>query len=529
VTWDRATSPDELVKAVDALDQRRVRDLCAALVIHLGHDETPYPVRQARRILRTLRGKRYFRDLREVADAFLQAGATDATIRRQYAQALLDQGILTAAVAVLEDLLADPGGSASERGEARGLLGRAYKQMYLRTSPTPGARGRLIVERAMAEYRRVYEETGSVWHGINVVALLHRARHDGLDLPGDPRALAQQILDSIDEFGPAASTWDHGTAVEACLALGDAKEVLARLDAYLDQRPGPFEIASLLRQVREVWGLDVTTPPGTHVIPLLHAALLLRRKGADISVGPDEMATLDHVDDEFERVLGTERFESLRWYRTGLERCRAVARVEDALENGQGTGFLVDGPALHPSFPPVVLVTNAHVLATDAQAALRPDEARITFRALDTDNGPFHVTRVLWTSPPHELDTTVVELDNTPRQSTRCPLAAHRPLLDVDPPPRAYVIGHPGGTEQPMFSLRDNRLLDHDDALLHYRTPTEHGSSGSPVFNRLWEVIALHHKGGKTMRRLNGTPGTYPANEGVWLDRIKQEIAAALD
>jgi V8-like Glu-specific endopeptidase len=57
---------------------------------------------------------------------------------------------------------------------------------------------------------------------------------------------------------------------------------------------------------------------------------------------------------------------------------------------------------------------------------------------------------------------------------------------------------------------------------VHYRAPTEGGSSGSPVFNsRLWQVIALHHKGGKIgMPRLNGKPGSYGANEGVSMQSI---------
>ena len=61
---------------------------------------------------------------------------------------------------------------------------------------------------------------------------------------------------------------------------------------------------------------------------------------------------------------------------------------------------------------------------------------------------------------------------------------------------------------------------------LHYRAPTEGGSSGSPVFNsRLWQVIALHHKGGKIgMPKVNGKEGTYAANEGVSI----QSIAAAM-
>ena len=43
------------------------------------------------------------------------------------------------------------------------------------------------------------------------------------------------------------------------------------------------------------------------------------------------------------------------------------------------------------------------------------------------------------------------------------------------------------------------------------------------------EAIALHHKGRTDMRRLHGRQGTYPANEGIWIERIKQQIAADLE
>jgi hypothetical protein len=42
------------------------------------------------------------------------------------------------------------------------------------------------------------------------------------------------------------------------------------------------------------------------------------------------------------------------------------------------------------------------------------------------------------------------------------------------------------------------------------------------VFNsRLWQVIGLHHMGGKLgVRRLNGKEGSYGANEGIALQSI---------
>ncbi|WP_306747835.1 tetratricopeptide repeat-containing protein [Saccharothrix yanglingensis] len=205
MTWDRRTSVVELFRAVDALDRPRVEALCADLVEDLRVDERPYPLDQAHRVLGELRRKRYLEPLRRVADALIQAGRSDPTIRRHYAQALLDQGVLTAAVAVLERLLEDVASSPYEATEARGLLGRAYKQMYVTTAPTAPERRRRFLELAVEHYRGVYDQAGLARHGINLVALLVRAREDGVDLPGDPLLIARNVLAAATGLGHAAA------------------------------------------------------------------------------------------------------------------------------------------------------------------------------------------------------------------------------------------------------------------------------------------------------------------------------------
>ena len=65
--------------------------------------------------------------------------------------------------------------------------------------------------------------------------------------------------------------------------------------------------------------------------------------------------------------------------------------------------------------------------------------------------------------------------------------------------------------------------------LLQYRAPTQPGSSGSPVFaGQGWRVIGLHCRGGKEMRKLNGQSGLHEANEGVWIQSIRQNMAKSM-
>jgi hypothetical protein len=45
------------------------------------------------------------------------------------------------------------------------------------------------------------------------------------------------------------------------------------------------------------------------------------------------------------------------------------------------------------------------------------------------------------------------------------------------------------------------------------------------VFNGGWELVALHHAGSATMKRIHGA-GTYEANEGIWIQAIRKQVSA---
>jgi endonuclease G len=63
-----------------------------------------------------------------------------------------------------------------------------------------------------------------------------------------------------------------------------------------------------------------------------------------------------------------------------------------------------------------------------------------------------------------------------------------------DPGEYLTIIQHPGGQTK-QVCVRENKLLKYGGDFVWYMTDTTAGSSGSPAFNRFWQVIALHHSG----------------------------------
>ena len=484
-------------------------------------------------VLDLLRKSRRYDALMEVADAALAGRQDVAGVWRRYAQALVDRDRTAVALAVYTRVSEDPNASDDDRIEATGGIGRCYKQLFL-TTPDSDRRVHYLL-RALDVYWGSHKVGPQlIWHGINAAALLARAGRDGITVSGTSdaasaaRDIAEQVLETVDQH-PQSQQWTKATACEASVALGHYDDAVQRGEAFVeDPDTDAFAIASLLRQLLEVWELNTSTPLGNALLPILRSALL-QREGGDVvlatrDVGAARLDGLAAADARLEKVLGVERYRSLTWYRNGLLRCRAVARIENLNEDGIGTGFLVKGADLHGSLPEWVLVTNGHVIPE----GLDPRNAVVAFHGLDSDAlGPnrFRVLKRWWYEPSSspQLDTTVLELDGYPQRVEPIPLAPQLP--ELTPSTRAYVIGHPRGLQQPQFSLQDNLVLDHDDTRLHYRSPTEGGSSGSPVFDNQWQLIGLHHAGGFAMPRLNGEGGTYAANEALIIGAIRNAMA----
>jgi V8-like Glu-specific endopeptidase len=148
-----------------------------------------------------------------------------------------------------------------------------------------------------------------------------------------------------------------------------------------------------------------------------------------------------------------------------------------------GTGFLI---------APDVVLSNHHVLVAEG----RPSEAVVW---LDYENTPAGTER------PHteiqglvdsvvgeqEADWAILKLER-PVSSAYEPLSLF-PSAPAKAGDRCYIVQHPGGGPK-QLGLHKNLVRFADDSVVQYFTDTMAGSSGSPVFNQRWEVVALHHR-----------------------------------
>ncbi|HEY9063852.1 MAG TPA: serine protease [Burkholderiaceae bacterium] len=563
------TRDDQPREAPEEAHRARALELIASLRTGASADT----VDEARGLLRQLRNLRAFELLCRLAEQLSRIDATDATTRRLYAQGLIETGAATAAVDVLKQLLARLPSEHAEWTEAWGLLGRAHKQIFFDAGQfTPSVGSRIALAAAADAYRQPYEaDPRRTWHGVNLLALVSRARREGwLEIAPDlePGALAARLESTLLAL-PAASRdeWYLPTLAEvvldASLATGDLDRIENLLRDFL-QAPDvqAFQVASTLRQFVEVWALDRLAPgmPGialtaqalerARALVAVLRARLLQLPGGQVelpagSLGtPNEQAVTAPSRGQLEAILGQDAAKTFAWWCAGVEAARSVAVVRQRLGQRLGTGFLVSAADFGiGTEQDLLFLTNHHVVNPQgAVPGIRPQDAEMIFEAVDLHQC-YGVESLVWTSGVEEHDATLLRLKSLPAGVSPLRLRTELPPLPAAGDagaPRVYIIGYPGGRELSV-SLQDNELLDHEGppsgkpqipavCRVHYRAPTEGGNSGSPVFDGAgWNVIALHHRGGKLgMPRLNGVDGTYAANEGLAMATLIPAVRAAL-
>jgi Trypsin-like peptidase domain/Effector-associated domain 1 len=216
------------------------------------------------------------------------------------------------------------------------------------------------------------------------------------------------------------------------------------------------------------------------------------RAGADIS--------------NLEKLMGKEStLLPISFLEVGRVKARSVARVK--VKDWSGSGFLtVDN----------LLVTNHHVLQ-------------------DADTARTATLQFNFQKTPEGLDEEIVELGLDPDAGfatskeddwTLCRVrgdanatwgAIEMTPTEVKVGDRAIIVQHPGGGPK-QIAFYHNLVAFADDRRVQYLTDTLGGSSGAPVFDNGWRLMAVHHSGGDIPEP--GTKIQVFRNEGIHVNRI---------
>lgn len=512
-------------------------------------DDTPG---EAKKLIGELRDWRQFELLVELAKVYNANAPYDAEIATWLAQGLIELGKTEDARVLLVDIAAKALATPPRAYiEAKGLLGRSWKQTFFDAPDKSSDYAKEAISHSLAEYKACYdaEPGGSAWAAGNLLALSDFAGRRGLAAAADiePRALALKVLTALDATPIGKrDNWYHASRAEAYLAMGDLDAVEMHIGAYVrDTRTTAFELGSTLRQFTELWQLDQQGERSHGIVEALRAALLAK-EGGRLEMSSDQVRqSLDAQPppaSQLQKILGAGGLVKYDWLQKGLATAQSVGVISHVARGRSGTGFLVRGGDIIPALgDELIVVTNAHVISDPLEPnAIAFGDAIIAFEAVDSKRS-YEFTGVLWQSPIKNLDCTLLRLKEQPAGIKPLAISANIsaiPKTDGATRPRVYVIGYPGGRDL-AFSIQDNEMLDHEAppdgtpadpgaCFVQYRAPTEPGSSGSPVFDdSMWRVIALHHAGAENMKKLNGKPGTWAANEGIWIQSIVKAAASA--
>lgn len=240
-----------------------------------------------------------------------------------------------------------------------------------------------------------------------------------------------------------------------------------------------------------------------------------RRKRMIAAVAPENVA------DAFERYIGTSDLLPINYLLAGYLQSRSVGLIR-YFDRREGKGAVATGFLVSEN----LVMTNHHVFPVGTLAEFENFAANPTIEFnFEYDLDGNRRDPVAFVLEPERflhtwkgLDMALIAVHPTDRSGAHALksqgyLVLNGALGKAGLGDFASIIQHPGGNEK-QIAIRKNEVvdIDHDDAIV-YVTDTAPGSSGAPVFNDQWQVIALHSAG---VPRKN--------DKGEYLDKDDQVI-----
>jgi hypothetical protein len=364
----------------------------------------------------------------------------------------------------------------------------------------------------------------------------------GTDLAQSPGVLAGVLIGKLEPYGmlptdPSQPAYHAlGALVDYVRGLNDTPPDEAQFLAEVLVKYQLIADAKYLDGLRAQYGIDIQ--PARQVDPALLPPTAPPAPANEPDFDPvvGDQAALEQI------VNSVDNFLDVDMLAGAIYSAQAVGRIEMPRGRAHGTGFLV-GPDL--------ILTNYHVFKS--KDVLTSAVIRFDYHAnadgVVTQGRVFEFVPDFYIgSPDKELDFALVRVKGEPLAERKMESGdeglgylellrrgRHRGYLLVSPSlivehERVNIIQHPNGNPQKVVLTQNYVLANMTAERVHYLADTQPGSSGSPVLNQHWEVIALHHSGGAhpplkaslDLQKL--LKGHYKFNEGIPMRAILPKI-----